>query len=212
MRDDITLEEWETVQTAVRQVARDVSSNWLNSVMADDIEQDVMVRLLESPGTLHKILNETPKTRRNFLRNIATQIASAQVDEWQHFSGNYMYDVAEVRSILEDGVLEEEPTTFEAERLDLYEAMLNMMDHGSAYVDTITDAYSAGGEIPGRKTAERQRLDKGVKALTAQMNRIGASRQREWDEGPGSRTARTNFHDQAAAKLDWLGEVGEGRH
>lgn len=191
--------DWEAIQDEVRAVAKDVARKWPDVVTADDVEQDVMVLLLESPGTLNTVLNASPKIRKQMYFKLGHQEASKQHVDYEHWSGQFCYHVEDIRKFLEDGALTADSGIPESEVLsDLIEALAEMTHKTSSsnYVDSILVRY-VDGVVPDKNSADRKRLNRAVTAVTERMNRIGEARLRAWSEGPGTRPVMTNARSHA---------------
>ena len=171
--------------------ARRVSFQWPEHVTTEDLAQDICMRLLESPGAMGTFFNEPDQaTRQAFLIKVAQQLASAQQSEYEHFTGNYIYDTAEVRGLLERQVWLHTLDRFRPEVVDITEAMARMAKTKSNHYAEIIKRF-VHEMVPADSTG-RMRVSRAVESLTMEMNIIGSNRRKDRIEGPGSRTAMSN--------------------
>jgi hypothetical protein len=156
---------------------------WVDSVEADDVEQDVWLIVLESPETARGLLEAAPGDAVNLARLLATREASKARDAYDYFSGNFNYTVDEIRALLDKDVLIAPVEGFDSAVIDLIDALQSMVTvprkgDKPTYLDAILECY-ADGIVPDRQSAERRRLDRAVEDLTHRMNRIGRRRAQE---------------------------------
>lgn len=173
----------------VRKAARSVASG-INQVEADDVEQDIWVRLLEDTQYYFTLCEQEDPFQS--LKRIGKQEAYKQSSAYEHYSGNYVYNPGEVRGLLSEFLVE---VTLEsiAEHTDLVEGLLLLRDQNASHFKTVIDKYVHG--IEGHSQYTTRAIDK----LTENMNRVNQAARYSY-EGPGSRKVLTNA--QSAAKKD----------
>lgn len=193
------MENVEELQKLAVAAAKRVSYQWPDNVEVDDLAQDIMLRLMETPATVERIFEENEPTRKSFMVRIAHQVASQQQIDYEQFSGNYLYDTVEVRGYLERQVWLLPVDRFRPEIADLTEGLNNLADKGSNHYAEIINRYEY--DIVGSGGAARVRTNRAVEALTAEMNRIGATRRKDRIEGPGSRKVVSNL--TAGNAVNW---------
>ncbi len=223
------------LKVEVEKAAKTVAFKWPNVVSADDMEQELYLHLLESPGSVEKLLNEfNDKDRLNAVVAIGHKIAGKERDDYEVFSGNFRYSVNEVKTLLEDRALHHESPElgsnwsvsedfiqggeFEdkvinklASETDLRKGMKMLRAKNSKYAELVTRRYLLG-EIPSENTPEaaraRDTLSRALTALTKEMNRSFKEQQRDHD-GPGSRKPVSAQKAHYKSKQNWDDESSE---
>jgi len=205
-----------SLEKEVHKAAKSVAHQWPGIVEADDLEQDIYLRLLESPGSVDKLLNEfDDRNRLNAIIQIGHQIAAQERTDYEVFSGNFRYSVNEVKRLLEDralhnenpelssnwsvaedfvskgGEFEDTVLNKSSSENDLRRGMKRLRERNSKYAEVIDRRYLRDEVIPQEDRAERTRLTRALTALTTEMNRSFKQQQRQ-HEGPGSRRAISN--------------------
>lgn len=173
----------------VRKAARSVASG-VNQVEADDVEQDIWVRLLEDTQYYDTLCEQDDPFQS--LKRIGRQEAYKQSSAYEHYSGNYVYNPGEVRGLLSEFLVE---ATLEsiAEHTDLVEGLLMLRDVNKNQFNNIINKYVHGIEANTGRTVEA------VAKLADLMNQVNRAARYSY-EGPGSRKALTNT--QSIAKKD----------
>lgn len=85
----------------IRRVSRKAARDWPGVVEAEDVAQEVLVKVLEAPATQRDLAEMGTSSRYQTLHKIAQRIASQERDDYDRFSGRFRYSVDEVRSLLE---------------------------------------------------------------------------------------------------------------
>lgn len=210
----------------VGKAAKTVSYQWPGIVEADDLEQDIYLKLLESPGSIAKLVNEfDDKQRLNAVIQIGHQIASKERADYDVFSGNFRYCVDEVRRLLEKralhhddpslgsnwsisedfikgGEFEDAVLTKLASETDLRRAMKGLRKANPSYADIITRRYLSDESFDG---TDRRHLNRAITALTTQMNRSYKQSYAERSGGPGTRKVMSRAAAYKASGSDWDG-------
>lgn len=88
----------------IRRAARSAARKWVGVIDAEDLEQEVWIRLLDH-DYFDRWVEMDPLARRRVLRIIANQIASGERESYAVFTGQVYYGSDEVRSLLESGAL-----------------------------------------------------------------------------------------------------------
>src|SRR5690554_4468836 len=78
-----------------------VANQWPGVIQADDVEQEIYLRLLETSGSVEKLATMTSEERRNSLVHVGHQIGSRYKNDYELFSGNCYYGTEHVRAILD---------------------------------------------------------------------------------------------------------------
>ena len=142
------------------------------------------------------------KARVSTLRKVGDRICSKERDDYETFSGQYIYSVDEVKEMLNRGALGEDPNSaspwvmsveeIEAlgrpdseitnTRIDLYLALKALGESNARHAYLILlryrEGYSFEHSDPDRKACERA-----VESLAREMNRINIRRSAKFD-GP----------------------------
>ena len=202
----------------VKKAARIVSLQWPGVMEADDVEQTIYMKLLESPGTIEKVKDLEPKARDRFLTRMGHQIASRERTEYAHYKGNYRYSVGEVKDLLKAGALNgleldpdvqsydsqgskpvggESKPPIKAEVLDLRAGLELLRDRNKSYHDAIITRYLFD-EQPNKDA-----LSRGLKSLADEMNRVNRTAHVTRDDGPGTRGPITREQARYESKDGW---------
>ena len=172
----------------VRAAAKAIAREWSDVIDADDMEQEMWVKLLASTeANMSAIKGMAPDRRRGVLNSIATQVGMKYRDDYDAFSGNYQYSSSEVRALLEDGALlgDEPDIDSVTVRVDLAEGVQTLAEKNSNYFAVLVNKYIHG--IDPNNGLERMRLTRAIDLLTRLMNGAHRRSHTEYVEGPGSR-------------------------
>lgn len=191
----------EEITSAARKVARD----WPGVVDADDIEQDLWVRLLETESAIAAVLDLEPQARSRFLHRSGHVIAAQYRNEYDIFSGNFYYSTEDVRGILQKDPAQDEdqapmwellndweltpkhpPAAPDetpgsetlTEQMDLAEGM-ELLEEKNAWLASLIRGQFFEG-VP--RHTHRRYLTRAVDALTQCMNNIHRKRESKYRE------------------------------
>ncbi|MBX6360076.1 MAG: hypothetical protein IRZ03_08355 [Acidobacterium ailaaui] len=180
---------------AIERAAAHVALEWPNIVDAEDLVQEISVRLLrDSYATT--VQNMDPRARRRSLYKIGTQIASSMRVDYDRFSGNYRYSTGEVRDRLEKGALAvvgfdrvpTPPASYDGVADPVVEMSIEDVDIRNAFTRISEDHQAALVErfLYGVISPDWKKVTRAIDALTSELNR---SFRRGWEQhnGPGSR-------------------------
>jgi hypothetical protein len=188
----------------VCKAAKTVAMQWPGVVEADDMEQDIYLHLLESPGSVEKLLTEfTDKNRLNALIAIGHKIASKERVDYERFSGNFRYSVNEVKGLLQKQTFKEANLGRTSTSADLLAGMETLRKSSPQYAEMIQRRY-VKGETFG-PSAEAMQLSRAVEALTTEMNRSFSKQDRD-HQGPGNRKMVSNSAATAHTAKEYNGE------
>lgn len=158
-RDEILVE----LTSKVRRAARSVEYNWPGTVCADDVEQELYVRLLElSDEALQEVTEQSYDGAVAAFRRMGNQIASQYAADYEEFTGNYRYSGDEVKELLARGHLVISDGMSVTERADLTTGMQEIPEQ---YADVLWQRF-VEDENP-----DRRKVSRAVLALTREMNR-----------------------------------------
>jgi hypothetical protein len=188
---------------AIKRASKSVAYQWPGVVEADDVEQQIYLRLLESPGSVDKILSMDELSRYRSVVGIGHQIASAERTEYDHFKGSYNYSVREVKDLLKQGILTDPPANFRAELVDMLDALDELEARTPQYAGAIKLRY-VQHVVPG--VSKKDELSRGLTALADEMNKVSRRRYSERDDGLGTRQLVTNAQALEASSSDWDGD------
>ncbi|MDA3643815.1 hypothetical protein LZ318_11750 [Saccharopolyspora indica] len=192
----------EEVERAASYVARD----WPGVIEADDIVQEIWIRLMESPKAQESLREAESALRFDVLKRWGKQVASQYSNSYELFSGNSYYGTDRVRSLLKSGLLTAarwdlgEMNETLTEFLDLHEGF-DHLKRTSDYGQVIWDEY-VEGDYSKEKPSERMKLSRAVTALTDAMNQTHKRRFAEHAEGPGTRKVVSNEKARLISKSD----------
>jgi hypothetical protein len=221
----------EELADLIGKAAKTVAFKWPNVVSEDDIKQELYLHLLESPGSVEKLLNEfSDKDRLNAIVAIGHKIANKERDAYDIFSGNFRYSVDEVRHILEEGALQDEDPSLGSNwtiaddyiskggefedavlnrssyEIDLRRGFGRLLKQNAKYADIIRRRYLDSESF--EDATDRKRLERALTALSTEMNRSFKQHQREHD-GPGSRKPVSATAAHYKSKANWDDESTE---
>jgi hypothetical protein len=200
-------EQLELLRPLVRRAARSVAFQWPGVVDVDDVEQEIMLRLWESPGSVEKIREMEDRAKYRAVVGIGHQLASAERASYDYYKGSYRYSVAEIKDVLKRGVLVCPLGGFDEATHDLIEALMALAVKTPQYFDAITKRYA--DHLFPANTREKDALKNGLTSLADGMNKANKRRFSERDDGPGTRKAISNAKAQYIATSQYSGD-GEG--
>lgn len=190
------------LQTTIQRAAKAVAYQWPGVIEQDDIEQQINMHLLERPSSIEKILEMEEKAQYRAIVGVGHQLASQERTDYDHFKGSYTYSVSEVKSLLRDGILTDNPPEqFKAELLDMLEAVVVLR---VSYVEALYRRYVE--QTTPSNTPERHALERGLTSLTDGMNKIARNRFSERDDGIGTREIYSREQALDRIGADWDGE------
>ena len=197
----------------IAKAAKAVSLDWPGVIEADDIQQELWVRVLESEKTLNAITNSEPALRMDLLKRMGVQVASKYANDYEVFTGNIFYSSAHVRRVLESGLL----TATRRDLAEMDETLTEFLDlHESFDVlkrinqEQAQAIWSDFVEANFDKTspAARKKLSRAVNHLTDLMNQAYKRRMASYEDGPGSREVMSNARARAISSTQWEGKKG----
>jgi hypothetical protein len=213
----------------IKKAAQAVAYQWPGVVEADDLEQDISVKLLESTASLYKVLGFDDKGKINALIQIGHQIAAQERTDYEIFSGNFKYSVNEVKKLLTDRALHNESPglgsnwsisdkfskggEFEdavlnksSAETDLKRGMKKLKATNSAYAEIIERRYLRDELIPKDEEGARTRLSRALTSLTTNMNRSYKQRHAARSDGPGTRKVVSSAGAKAISNTNYSGD------
>ena len=197
----------------IAKAAKAVALDWPGVIEADDIQQELWVRVLESEKTLNAITNSEPALRMDLLKRMGVQVASKYANDYEVFTGNIFYSSAHVRRVLESGLL----TATRRDLAEMDETLTEFLDlHESFDVlkrinqEQAQAIWSDFVEANFDKTspAARKKLSRAVNHLTDLMNQAYKRRMASYEDGPGSREVMSNARARAISSTQWEGKKG----
>ncbi len=103
--------EAEQLNRDIRNAARSVAQDWPGVTTADDLAQEVWVKISRLTTLRQQsLIALDPKLRASQLRKWCRQAASEERDRYEVMTGNYQYGTDEVREMLENGWLTINPS------------------------------------------------------------------------------------------------------
>lgn len=204
------------LQPDVRTAAKTTAREWADVIDADDAEQEIWFRILESSADYSEEIASLDKPARvRVLTEIGHQVALNYRDDFELFSGNHTYGTRQVRQMLGrdalagvhegSGVpiwelpqpiikqLERTDTETVTERIDLFIGMHRLEERNARYVYVIVQAFV---KDEWDRTNNGMELTRAVDALTREMNRTNRRRKAEYTDGPGTRRVISNAEAQ----------------
>lgn len=190
----------------IKKAAKSIAYNWPGVLDEDDAFQSISLKLLESPGSVTKILGMDRAAQYRAIVGIGHQLASKERANYDIFKGSYRYSVKEVKDVLSAGVLVEDFDHFHEVVFDLMEGLEVLTDRTPQYVDAILSRY-ADFEIP-KQGADAGRLSRALEVLTNEMNKSNKRRYATRDDGPGTRKVISNEKARLISSHQYSGDHG----
>lgn len=203
----MTTNEILKLRTTIKKAASSVAYIWNGIVDAEDAEQMIYVRLLESPGSIDKILAMDRPAQYRAIVGMGHQLASQERADYDHFKGSYRYSLDEVKRALNSGVLVEEFDHFHEVVFDLIEALVELEKRSPQYVTAILKRY-ADFEVPTANQAQ-QLLKNALPVLVNEMNKSNKRRFSNRLDGPGTRKPMRAEAAHYQSKRNWDDESAE---
>lgn len=185
----------------IKAAARTVAYKWPTITTEEDMAQELALHFLERDGSLQKLLSMEVGERRASLVRVGHQIAAAERDDFEVFSGQYRYSVEDVKRALAKGVLQGK-STFDVQAGDIVDAVEQLREKTPQYLNALVSRY-VHGIIPDRKGKGKDTLNHAVEALTLLMNRGVLTEEYEYENGGRHRSSRDGL---SQADLDYDGE------
>lgn len=186
----------------IKRAAKSVAFQWPGVIEADDVEQGIHLRLMESPGSVSKIYEMEDRAQYRAIVGIGHQLASQERDDLDQFSGNFRYSVNDVKALLSKGVLTERLDGFHADQFDLERGLELIPEQ---YYEAICRRYGDNEPTAGNRTYASA-LSRGLTSLTNEMNRSFKRRYAERDDGPGTRQILTNAGAYVKSRQQYQGD------
>jgi hypothetical protein len=215
-------------QDVVRKAAVHISIEWPD-VDVTDVEQDIWIRLLESPGTVETLGTFADDAVLRFMYKLAKQVAVKDKQKARVAAGDFRYSTGEVKRMLDGGIL----TALGAGEFGSWTADEEQSATGKGYSDKTGATASAMldmdmglKELRGKNErhfnlliakfvlwevlslADLSAANRAVKSLTDKMNYNHQRLSSYHHEGPGSRKAVSNQSMHYKSHGDYDGNGG----
>lgn len=181
----------------IAKAARSVAYQWPGVVEADDVEQAIYLKLLESPGTVAKVGEYEERAKYRFLTRMGHQIASQERTDYDYYKGAFNYSVGDAKNALKGGILT--AVVFEKGQVeigcDLFDALGELKIE---YVEAIYMRYALNA-VP-KDTKSKDTLKNGLARLTDEMNKVAKRKFSAREDGPGTRATVTPASAQYLSK------------
>lgn len=228
----LSSDEYDLLLPDVRTAARTTARSWDGVIEFDDAEQEIWVRLLEAGrSTIDTVLPMDKPLRVRSLTRIGQQVGSQYRDDFEVFSGNWVYGTEDVRKMLDRDALGDErgdygtevplwelpesiidqlnrtDTETATERIDLFTGLKRLSKSNSWYAEIVICNYVDREPVH----AHRKDLTRAVDALTKEMNRTHTRRKAEYEDGPGFKSHHTNRAAIGNTTYDYTGRIEDRR-
>ncbi|MGW6624255.1 hypothetical protein ACWF99_23825 [Nocardia sp. NPDC055002] len=200
----MTLNELDPLMADIKKAGRFISYQWPGVMEADDAQQAISLHLLERPGSIAKIKEMDARAQYRAIVGIGNQLAAAERADYDYYKGSYRYDVAEVKSVLELGVLTENVDGWDEAVHDLMEALEVLTVKTPQYANAILSRY-ADWIVP-ESGSDKVQLSRALNSLADAMNKSNRRRFVTRDSGPGSRPVSRMTVDHQTTALDYDGD------
>ncbi|WP_280429114.1 hypothetical protein [Nocardia brasiliensis] len=151
----------EKLDRAIRHAAHAVTYEWPNVIEADDLAQELWVKVLESPATQELLDGKTSRELINLLARMGHRIASRYRTNNARFSNQIRYSVDDIKAALSGLSLWPEITD------DIELGLAALRDRNERYAEAI-QAFVRNEPPPTE--ADRKRRDRAIEALTEETN------------------------------------------
>lgn len=195
------------LQPTIKKAAKSVAYIWNNILDAEDAEQLINIRLLESPGTIKKIAAMERDAQYRAIVGMGHQLASIERADYDEFRGAYRYSLQEVKNALNSGILVEEFDHFHEVVFDLTESLKILKQKSPQYAEAIADRYVEFNQP--LDPAGKMRLSRSLSALTDEMNKANKRRFANRIDGPGTRKPVRAEAAHYQSKRQWDDESAE---
>lgn len=98
MTENAVINDW---MRDIQKVARKAEADWPGLVEAEELVQDICIKVLESPATVAGLSAMDSDDRYRTLHKISQRLASKARTDYARFSGTFRFSVVEVRALLE---------------------------------------------------------------------------------------------------------------
>ncbi|WP_190822026.1 hypothetical protein [Saccharopolyspora pogona] len=193
----------ETLKKAVKTAAIVTADEWSGVIESVDVEQELWLKLLESPNSASKLAEMNEAARKKSLLRMGKQIAAVESSSYELFSDQVHYSTDEVREMLEAGALVGEGFNSDDERIDFEIAIEVVRDGNPQYIEYLWGYYELD-EFSLHSSTNKERLGRAVRKLTDHMNNTTKIRNERYD-GPGSREAMSNARAIGLSGTTWDG-------
>ena len=215
-------------QDVVRKAAVHISIEWPD-VDVTDVEQDIWIRLLESPGTVETLGTFADDAVLRFMYKLAKQVAVKDKQKARVAAGDFRYSTGEVKRMLDGGIL----TALGAGEFGSWTVDEEQSATGNGYSDktcatasALVDMDRGLKELRGKNErhfnlliakfvlwevlslADLSAANRAVKSLTDKMNYNHQRLSSYHHEGPGSRKAVSNQSMHYKSHGDYDGNGG----
>lgn len=201
----------EELYNRVRAAAKSVAFRWPGVANADDLEQEMWLRLLETSSYFARLKAMSGSEQDRALKGIGHQLASQEREDYAHFTGNFHYSTRDVRRLLADWA---EGLTGDAdpggmshsEQADLSEGLAQLADRQPGRYAVVVAEFVK--REPVHSSAVE--LMRSVDSLTQHMN--AHRRNAEADhEGIGNRRVTSNHRSITQTPMEVEGFTPKGR-
>lgn len=209
-RSDLTQERRNedvlALMPVIKRAAKSVAWGWPGVLDAEEAEQMIALKFLESPGSAKKVREMPRDAQYRAVVGIGHQLASKEREDYNIFKGSYKWSVKEVKDRLLDGALTKPGNQNNAFTVDLIDALVELQKRSPQYVDAVLSRY-ADFEIPqGGK--EKVQLSRALTGLTLEMNKANRRNHVERDDGPGTRKPMSRMKAHYLTQYYETGEYG----
>jgi hypothetical protein len=185
---------YELLKPDVVTAAKTTARQWPGTIDEEDAEQEIWALLIEAPKSIDVLSQMERPNRVSTLTLYGHRVAARYRDDYELFSGNYLYSTDYVRRLLDADILvfsgdRPDKLTF-SEWVDITEAFAKVQQRNAGYADLIARVFIQGEKL--QSGADRMQLTRAVDSLTKEMNRVHTSRVLNYTEGPGTRRVMSN--------------------
>ncbi|MGW0245091.1 hypothetical protein ACWDYH_00475 [Nocardia goodfellowii] len=186
----------------IRRAANAVVYEWPNVIEADDLAQELWVKILESPATQDVLAEKTSREQMNLLARMGHRIASRYRNNNLRFSVQVRYSAEDIKDALTGRSLWPEIID------DITLGIDALRQRNAGYADAIQRIREPDSEA--MTPADRKRRERAIEALTETTNAV--VRQlfaaytdepgKTLGDGPGTRPKATQANPNAKSIFD----------
>jgi DNA-directed RNA polymerase specialized sigma24 family protein len=208
---ELTEDEWAGLQQKARRAAKQVAATYGGMLSADDIEQDVMMKMLECPGVMKESLKLPDASTWKLVFKMAGQVSVQHQEDYKRFTGIHHYSTWDVRRLLQKGVFvdEEKDSIHEASEQTIRTGRRSKKDYAE-YIgvdDKLDIQYGLKKLTPQQRETliaryvlderpHHEGVSRAIESLTRHMNNRREIETKNY-EGPASRRVMSNATAQA---------------
>lgn len=171
----------------IKAASKTVAFKWPSVTTEDDMVGLITLRLLKTPASIDKLVEMEVDKRRSSLARVGHQIASGERDDYEVFSGKYLYSVDDVKKLLSAGAIDGSDDSFRVTGMDILNGMIALEKKNPGHSKAIVDRYANRIQPQGKN---KMLLSRAIESLTVLMNRASMTKDYDFNNGGRHRNNR----------------------